>query len=100
MPLMTHYSAAQVNAGGRVVTRKAPSMKVNTADLYEEGFANPASAQTEFAVDQLTQLRLYEETLNAHPQSSTALINFVQASKEVATNLKTQFGTLWEKPKT
>ena len=51
MPLMTHYSAAQVNAGGRVVTRKAPSMKVNTADLYEEGFANPASAQTEFAVD-------------------------------------------------
>ena len=77
MPLMTHYSAAQVNAGGRVVTRRAPKMKVNTVDLYEEGFANPASAQTEFAVDQLTQLRIYQDALNASPQNSTALINFV-----------------------
>lgn len=35
-------------------------MNVHTYKLFQEGFANPATANTEFAADQLSQLRTYE----------------------------------------
>lgn len=99
VPLMTQQSVAQLPAGTtqQLVSVNFP-LKVHTSKLYEEGFTNPAMAQSDFSQDQLTQLRTFEDILNKQPSNSSALLNFVEASKEVAQNLKGQFGALWQKP--
>jgi hypothetical protein len=85
MPLMTQQSAAQLpeTSQKQLVTVNYP-MKVHTSKLFEEGFTNPKMAQSEFVQDQITQLHEFEKELNRNPSNSSALINFVQASKEVS----------------
>jgi hypothetical protein len=81
VPLMTQQSVtsvAQLPEGNtkQLVSVNFP-LKVHTAKLFEEGFANPAMAQSDFSQDQLTQLHTFEQILNQQPSNSTALLNFV-----------------------